>query len=86
MSKKTVLLGGFIGYVLGARAGRERYEQLSTLGKKLWNSRPVRSATDRASEAASAAYREAKSKVSDAVTNVRAGDELSTLRVEPVEF
>ena len=28
MRKLTILLAGGIGYVLGARAGRERYEQI----------------------------------------------------------
>ena len=29
------LLGGAIGYVLGTRAGRERYEQIERMGRQL---------------------------------------------------
>ena len=32
MRKLTILLAGGIGYVLGARAGRERYEQIRRIG------------------------------------------------------
>ncbi|MCF2707397.1 hypothetical protein I6E29_09005 [Arcanobacterium haemolyticum] len=86
MSKKTVLLAGFVGYVLGARAGRERYEQIAKVAKKIRESGPVQSATDKAQEAASAAFREAKAKVSDTVKNVREENENTPLRVNPVEF
>ncbi len=38
MRGKLVLLTGVaIGYVLGARAGRERYEQIKRVAGKLWN-------------------------------------------------
>ena len=38
MRGKLVLLTGVaIGYVLGARAGRERYEQIKRAAGKLWN-------------------------------------------------
>ncbi len=35
MGKKTFLIGAAAGYVLGARAGRERYEQIATLAGKV---------------------------------------------------
>jgi hypothetical protein len=39
MRGKLVLLIGFgIGYVLGARAGRERYEQIKRAATNFWNS------------------------------------------------
>lgn len=38
MRGKLVLLVGFgIGYVLGARAGRERYEQIKRAASRFWN-------------------------------------------------
>lgn len=38
MRGKVVLLVGIgIGYVLGARAGRERYEEIKRAAKRLWN-------------------------------------------------
>lgn len=41
MAKFTFLLGAGVGYVLGARAGRERYEQIQSVASRLWNSPTV---------------------------------------------
>ncbi|MEO7006523.1 MAG: YtxH domain-containing protein [Terrimesophilobacter sp.] len=35
--KLVLLVGVGIGYVLGARAGRERYEDIKVWASKLWN-------------------------------------------------
>lgn len=39
--KLAFLTGAALGYVLGSRAGRERYEQIKRFAKKVWNSDPV---------------------------------------------
>lgn len=39
--KLTLVAGVAIGYVLGSRAGRERYEQIAAASSKVWHSRPV---------------------------------------------
>ncbi|MGK0722393.1 YtxH domain-containing protein [Leucobacter sp. W1478] len=39
--KLAFVLGAAVGYVLGARAGRERYEQIKRRADKLWNTEPV---------------------------------------------
>lgn len=36
MAKLGVLVGAGIGYVLGARAGRERYDQIKQLTRRVW--------------------------------------------------
>lgn len=36
MNKISFVLGGLLGYVLGARAGRERFEQIRDLGTRAW--------------------------------------------------
>lgn len=41
--KISLLVGVGIGYVLGARAGHERYEQLAQLGRKVRGSQTVQS-------------------------------------------
>lgn len=41
MHKMTLLAGAAIGYVLGARAGRQRYEQLKLQAGKAWQSPAV---------------------------------------------
>lgn len=35
MRKLTILLSGAVGYVLGTRAGRERYEQIKSMATKV---------------------------------------------------
>ncbi|TFD46302.1 hypothetical protein E3T33_05835 [Cryobacterium sp. TMT1-2-1] len=39
--KLLFITGGLVGYVLGARAGRQRYEQIAASAKDLWNAKPV---------------------------------------------
>lgn len=42
MSGKLMLVAGLAaGYVLGTRAGRERYDQISKAASKFWQSGPV---------------------------------------------
>ena len=56
MRKTTALIAGAIGYVLGTRAGRERYEQIRTTVMRLKNNPKVqqtaRSAADTAKDVA----------------------------------
>lgn len=90
--KNAVLLGA--GYVLGARAGRGRYEQISEFAGKVWESKPVRKsrvvvkdqAADtfhQASSAATAKFAEATDSVKEAVKNRKKDDEIV---VEPEEL
>lgn len=47
MMRKLMLLGaGAVGYVLGARAGRERYEQIAAQAQKLRNNPTVQKKVD----------------------------------------
>ena len=39
--KLLFIAGGLAGYVLGARAGRQRYEQIKVAANNLWNTKPV---------------------------------------------
>jgi len=39
--KLLFITGGMVGYVLGARAGRKRYEQIAAAATELWNAKPV---------------------------------------------
>lgn len=40
-TKLSLIIGAAAGYVLGARAGRERYEQIAANAAKVWESKPV---------------------------------------------
>lgn len=39
--KVAFVVGAAVGYVLGTRAGRERYEQIKRGAQSVWNSAPV---------------------------------------------
>ncbi|MDH6235527.1 YtxH domain-containing protein [Cryobacterium sp. CG_9.6] len=39
--KLLFIMGGLVGYVLGARAGRKRYDQIKAGATDLWNAPPV---------------------------------------------
>ena len=41
MGKAAFILGAAVGYVLGARAGRKRYEQIKGQAARVWHSDPV---------------------------------------------
>lgn len=48
MKGKVLLVVGLgVGYVLGARAGRERYDQLAAAAGKVWDSPRVQQQVDR---------------------------------------
>ena len=58
MGFRTGFVAGFgTGYVLGSRAGRERYEQIRTWWHQISGSPAVQRATDKTKEAAGVAAR-----------------------------
>ena len=48
--KIGIVVGLAAGYVLGSRAGRERYEQIKSSFLKVWNTPPVQKQVDKAKE------------------------------------
>ncbi len=50
--KAGIVVGLAVGYVLGSRAGRERYDQIKAQWLKLWNLPPVQKQVDKAKEMA----------------------------------
>lgn len=66
MSKLSALVAGGIGYVLGARAGRERYEQIQRAASKVRSNPTVQSTARHATEAAKDAAPVVKDKVAGA--------------------
>jgi hypothetical protein len=66
MRKLTVLAIGGIGYVLGARAGRERYEQIRGLAEQVRNNPKVQSKAHQAADAAREHAPVVKDKLTDA--------------------
>ena len=52
--KLIFVAGAAVGYVLGSRAGHQRYEQIARGASKFWNSRPVQKQVVKAEDAAGA--------------------------------
>lgn len=64
--KKLLLIGAAAaGYVLGTKAGRERYEQIKRQSSKVWNSGPVQQGVHEAEGVAKHAASAAGTKVAD---------------------
>ena len=77
MHKLTFAAGAAFGYVLGARAGRERYEQLREAAQRLLQHPAVRSGMDTAAQTGRQAAAMAAGAVAD-----RAGDRLPEAMAE----
>ncbi|HVF52245.1 MAG TPA: YtxH domain-containing protein [Actinomycetota bacterium] len=72
MRGRLGLFVGFgAGYVLGAKAGKERYDQLQRLYDNLKRSPAVRSASGRAKEAAETGFDTVKEKAGEGVAKVQ---------------
>ncbi len=65
--KLTFLAGAAVGYVLGARAGRARYEQISELASRVAATEAMQHARETAAEQAAHLADRAKSAVGDKV-------------------
>lgn len=68
MKKLSVLVIGATGYVLGSRAGRERYEQIKAQATKVWNKPVVQGAVDNVEQAAKSTASDVGSKVAGAAS------------------
>ena len=77
--KATFLTGLATGYVLGAKAGRARYEQIARTATAVWNRPMVQSATHTLGSRAASLVDTAKSSVSSRV----GGRDVSSDWVEP---
>ncbi len=69
MKKLLLLAAGGIGYVLGTRAGRERYEQIAGLATKVKNDPRVQDAAHQAAETAKTQAPVVKDKVASAASS-----------------
>jgi hypothetical protein len=67
--KIMLLTGGAVGYVLGTRAGRERYEQIATQARNLWNNPKVQEKAAQAQDLAKDKVPVIKDKVAGAASS-----------------
>lgn len=85
MSKLSLSAAGAIGYVLGARAGRGRYEQITAVSRRVWNDPRVQQATTQVQNRATETVRSAAPVVSAKVkSTVGLGDDDVTAPPPPV--
>jgi hypothetical protein len=83
MSKKLSLLIGFgAGYVLGARSGRERYDQIVAKAQQLWRDPHVQEKAGQAQqfvqEKAEQAGEAVKEKVTSRTSSTADGEQVAT--------
>jgi hypothetical protein len=71
MKKLMLLTAGATGYVLGTRAGRERYEQIKSGAKKLKNNPTVQKKAREATTAVKDNAPMMKDKVAEAATSAK---------------
>ena len=91
MSKSSLLIGVAIGYVLGSRAGHERYEQIKSGARRVRQNPQVQNvahkAQDAATQQATAAAELAKDKVTSAASTaadkVRGNDSQTGMQATP---
>jgi len=69
VKKLSVLVIGAAGYVLGSRAGRERYEQIKGQATKLWNKPVVQGAADNVEQAVKSTASDVGSKIADVASD-----------------
>jgi len=69
MKKLLLLTAGAIGYVLGTRAGRERYEQIVGMATKVKNDPRVQDAAHQAAETAKTQAPVVKDKVTSVASS-----------------
>ena len=84
MSKLGMLAAGAVGYVLGARAGHERYEQIVYQAQRLWTSPSVQRAATGAQQRAKEAVPVVAEKVGDAAKHA-AGAAVSAVKRDDSE-
>jgi hypothetical protein len=69
MKKMLIVTAGGIGYVLGARAGRERYEQITRMATRVKDDPRVQDAAQQAAETAKAQAPVVKDKVTSVASS-----------------
>ena len=79
MKKLTILISGALGYVLGSRAGRERYEQIKSVATKVKEDPRVQEKAQQAADVAKEKAPVVKEKVAgaadSAVSKVKGGSD-----------
>jgi SLT domain-containing protein len=78
MAKLSVLIGFGAGYVLGARSGRERYEQIAGKARELWSDPRVQEKADQVQQVAKEKAGQAQQVVKDKTSSSSTGPDADT--------
>lgn len=70
MKKLALLTAIAVGYVLGTRAGRGRYEQIKRQAEKVWNTDPVQATAHKAQDTAKATAADVGHRVAETAKDV----------------
>ncbi|GGL43879.1 hypothetical protein H9L10_11680 [Phycicoccus endophyticus] len=79
MARLTVLAAAAAGYVLGARAGRERYDDISSVARRLWQHPRVQEGSAQAQRTATRLSRAAGRAASRKASEIAHGGEDPTV-------
>jgi hypothetical protein len=71
VNKILIALAFGVGYVLGSRAGRKRYEQIRDKAQQVWNDDRVQDAVHKAADGVEKAASTVASKAGDAIKSAR---------------
>lgn len=78
MRGKLWFLGGVaVGFVVGARAGRERYDQLVATARRMWDHPTVQEAAGVVQAQANRLYEEGKETVTEKLSHTKLGERFS---------
>ncbi|HWH01186.1 MAG TPA: hypothetical protein VNV66_18165 [Pilimelia sp.] len=70
-------VGAAVGFVMGARAGREKYEELVLNARKVWDHPTVQEAAGVVQAQANRLYSEGKEQVTDKLSHTKLGEKRS---------
>ncbi|WP_152189124.1 YtxH domain-containing protein [Georgenia satyanarayanai] len=69
MGKLSFFVGAGVGYVLGARAGRQQFEKIKSASQHVWENPRVQSSVNKVEEKVSEVAKDKASAVTDKVTD-----------------
>ena len=69
MGKLSFFVGAGLGYVLGARAGRQQFEKIKSASQTVWDNPRVQSSVHKVEEKVTQVAKEQASAVTDKVTD-----------------
>lgn len=75
MAKKWLFAAGAVGYVLGTRAGRQRYEQMKAKAQEVLDRPEVKDATAAVQAEATRIYDEGRQLIRDKMRDIRVRSE-----------